>query len=305
VRRRGGELGLAAVVGLGLGLVAGCGERGLDANRGTAAALEATPRSDDDAVATVDGRTIHVSDVALQAREAGVPARVALEQLIDAEALVSEAKRRGLDGDTALRSVRTAAEVRGYLRAIFEKEVRPETIPVRELRRGYNARTNVFDHSEYVDVWHILSPLAKHAAPAERDRARAIATEVARRARGVRSADEFKAIADAILPTPAPALKVERVITARDGWTSKAFSYPAFDQLKEPGAVSSVIETEFGYHVIYLNRRIPPRHATLDEAAAELRPALFPEFQRREFARFMDEVATHHQVSVYPDRLAR
>jgi peptidyl-prolyl cis-trans isomerase C len=92
------------------------------------------------------------------------------------------------------------------------------------------------------------------------------------------------------------------VITARDGWILTSYSYPAFE-LKQPGATSGVVETDYGYHVIYLNRRIPARHVSLAEAAPQLRAGVFPKYQPQAFLRFCAEATTRHEVVVRPERL--
>lgn len=261
------------------------------------------PSSDDAIVATVDGRPIRAGEIATQARAAGTSAKQALDDLIDAELLAGEAARRGLDKEHDVQLAVRQAAARRLLETTFEKEVTPSSLSERDLRRGYNAQRNMFDHSEYVDTWHILSPADAKAPPEEKQAARAVAEQIAKRARGIGSAEAFKALATEIAPPPGKQLKLEQIITARDGWVVPEYSIPAFDQLKKPGDTSTVVETSFGYHVIYLNRRIPPRHATLDEAKPELTQYLFPPYQRAEFSRFVSEAMVKHRVEVHPERV--
>jgi hypothetical protein len=266
--------------------------------------LTAEAAAGDEVVATVDGRPILASQVAEQARASGTSVREALAALTTAEVLAGEAVRRGYDRDRDALLAAKQAGVRRYLHVSFEKEVVPGDIPHNVVRRFYNARRNMYDHSEYVDVWHILTPVDEKAAPEARARARATAEEVARRAKSVKGEAEFQAIAGAVPPPEGgKPLKVERIVTARDGWVLTAFSYAAFDQLAKPGDVSRVVETSYGYHVIYLIKRIPPLHQSVDDASTEIRAALFPDFQRAEFLRFADEAKKLHAVTVHPERL--
>lgn len=267
--------------------------------------LVAQPAAGDEVVATVDGRPITASQVATQARAAGVAPKEALEQLITAEVLAGEAARRGLDRDPEAREAARAQAVRRYLQVGFEREVTPASIPTAQLRRAYNANRNMFDHSTYIDVWHILTPVPKGATEAQKAQARAIAEEVRKRARGVKSAEQFQAIAQEVSPPPWDAFKVERVMTARDGWVLTSFSYPAFDQLKKPGDVSQVVETDYGYHVMYLIRFIPEEHKSLEEAAPLLRAGIFPEHQRQTFKRYLEEAMLGHKIEKHDERLPR
>ncbi len=266
--------------------------------------LTAEAKAEDEVVATVDGRPIRASQIALQARSAGTSAKQALDDLVTAEALAGEAARRKLDRDRDVLEAARAAAVRRYLHEDFESANGPEAIPMRAVKRTYNANVNMFDHSEYVDVWHILvvAPPDKVPEP-QRKAARAVAEEIARRARGV-SELEFKALSQLLSPPAGgPPLKLERIVTARDGWVLTTFSYPAFDQLKKAGDTSTVVETSYGYHVMYLVKRIPPLHMSVDDAAAQIRANLLPEFQRAEFLRFADEAARKHAIVLHPERL--
>jgi hypothetical protein len=265
--------------------------------------LTALATDDDAVIATVDGRPIRASDVALQARARGSSARVALDDLVTAEALVSEAARRRLDRDRDALDAARARAVRRLLAVAFESETTPDKLPARDIRRYYNAHVNQYDHSLWVDVWHILVPVDKNADAAARAAARAIAGELATKAKGIGDADAFKALAAAATPPPGQAFKVEQILTARDGWVEKPFSYAAFDQLKQPGDTSTVVETSYGYHVIYLNRYIPAVHLTIAEATPQILPALFPPWQRHELMLFLDDAKSHHHVEVHAERL--
>jgi peptidyl-prolyl cis-trans isomerase C len=237
--------------------------------------------SQDEVVATVDRRAIRAGEIAAQARAAGSTAKQALDDLIRAELLTGEAARRGLERDRDVQLAIRQSAAHRLLESDFETQVTPSSLPERLVRSYYNKHRNLFDHSEYVDVWHILCP------------DRASAEDIAKRARGIGSADAFKALADG------KPYKVEQIVTAREGWVETAFSHAAFDQLKAPGDTSSPIETRYGFHVLYLNRRIPPRHLTLDEA----RPEMFPEAQREEFKRYLNEAMRRHHVEEHAERI--
>jgi hypothetical protein len=266
-----------------------------------AAPLVAEAPATDEVVATVDGRPIRASQVALQARAAGTSAKQALDDLVDAELLVSEARRRRVDQSQDVEDAARTATVRRLLQTVFEAEVTPRAIPQLLVKRLYDDNKSLLDHDVKIDVWHILVPTDKKMPPAEQAAARTAAEELARRARSVRDADAFVALAPTV-KAPMPA-KAERVVTEKNGWTVHEFSYPAFEQLHQPGDTTSVIETGFGYHVMFLNRFQPAEHVPFSEAEATLRGKLFPEFQRREFVHFAERIAGSHEIVVHPERL--
>jgi hypothetical protein len=137
--------------------------------------------------------------------------------------------------------------------------------------------------------------------PEEKQQAGAAAEELARRARGVHGVPEFKALAATV--KSARPTRAEHVVTEKDGWTRKEFSYAAFEQLHKPGDTSSVIETPYGYHVLYLVGFVPARHTSFAEAEPELRKGVFPEFQKPELIHWLDTLAGSHTVEIHPERI--
>ena len=264
----------------------------------TSLAVPALELAPDEVVATVDGRPISRSAVATQAQLAGLSPRQALEELVTAELLYGEAQRRELRlGKDDSEQVR-AALVRRLLATGFEREVTPDGIPTKILQKGYASNTTVFFHSEYADVWHILVSVAAKAPATERQAARDRASQILAKARGVKDLAAFQALAT----SEGPGLRLEHIITARDGWTLKEFSYAAHD-IAKPGQVSEVVETAYGFHVIYLVRRIPAEHQTLEQATPRLKPLIFPTWQRQRFLEWTAELSAKHHLEVHAERL--
>ncbi len=282
-------------------MMAGCHRATSESSGRFLVPLVAEAAPDDAVVATVDGRPIHASDVALQARARGSDARQALSDLIDAEVLAGEAARRGLDRDHDAEESAESSAVRRLLEKTFESEVTAATVPEAVLKHVYEKNRSTLDHDTQADLWHILIPVDKTMTAEQKNAARAAAEELARRARGVASVEKFQALAETV-KAPRPAHS-EHVVTERDGWTLKEFSYPAFDQLHKPGDTSDVVETSYGFHVMYLVGFRPPRHTTFAEAEPELRKGIFPEFQKPEFIHWSDRLAGSHQVDVHADLL--
>jgi len=296
------RLTLCGLVFVAAGACHRAGRGATTTTNGPAIPLVAEPAArDDEVVATVDGRAIRASDVAAQARARGVDAKTALRDLVDAEVLAGAAAARGLDRDRAVVAAAKQEMVRRWLAVEFEPKTGAAAIPERLIRRTYNKNINLFDHSEWVDVWHILAPTPAGASDAVKAQAKADAEEIARRAKGL-DEEAFKALAKTPRKAGDP-YKLERIMTARDGWTLKEFSYPAHDLLKKPGDTTPVVETSYGYHVIFLIKRIPPIHVPFEEAASTLREKLLPDFQRAELSRRVDELMRAHAVTVHPERI--
>lgn len=259
--------------------------------------LTAQASENDPVVATVDGRPIRASEVAVEARARAVSAKEALDDLVTAEVLAGEAARRGIDKNLDAEEAAEATAVRRLLATQFEREVTPASVPMSLIRQIYEKNKQQLDHDLEIEVWHILVP-TKNRPPEEKPAARAAAEELAKKARTVKSLDEFKALAKDI-----PGARYEHIVTEKDGWTLKEFSYPAFEQLKKPGDTSTVIETSYGFHVLYLVKYFPAEHQSLAQAEPELRKGVFPEFQKPEFLHYVERIAGNHSVEEHAERL--
>jgi peptidyl-prolyl cis-trans isomerase C len=276
-------------------VVVGCSHKASD--KAPVAGLQAA--SADEVVATVDGRPIYASDVARQARARGTSAKEALSDLVDAEVLAGEAQRRKLDHDLEVVDETKGAMVRRYLHETFEPSVHPSDVPDQIVRREYQRNLPNLNHDTYADVWHFVVSIRPDAPKDQLAAARQRAIELGKKARGM-TVDQFKELAKS------EGLRNEEIITARDGWVQRPFSEAAFTQLKKPGDVTyDPPQTTFGFHVEYLIRWIPPAHITLSEAAPKIREKLFPEMQKRFFAKFVDEAMSRYHIVTHPEHLPK
>lgn len=274
-------------------VIAGCSRNGGEHGPTAPLAAEAA----DEVVATVDGRPIYASAVAMQARARGVDRKSALADLVDAEVLAGEAARRGLDHDLEVRDETKGALVRRYLATGFEREVTVDEVPDPLVHREYQKRLPYLNHGIYADTWHILVAVPKGAPPAVKEQAKARAELIMKRARGLSLADFQKLGAD-------EKLLVEEVVTARDGWVERPYSEAAFTQLKKPGdTTTSLVETSYGFHILHLAKWIPAEHISISEAAPKIREGVFPEFQKHAFAKLVDEAMARHKIELHPDHL--
>lgn len=115
----------------------------------------------------------------------------------------------------------------------------------------------------------------RRAVDAEVARRRALAEELRRRARaaaGASAAEEFAALARQHSDDAATRERGGALGLFRRGAHAGAFDDAAF-ALKE-GEVSAVVRTDFGFHLIRLERREPARALTFEEAAPEIRRRL-------------------------------
>lgn len=162
-----------------------------------------------------------------------------------------------------------------YAEALRADLTRSLAIPDAEIRAYYEKHRDdpKFRRPALVTASHILvdaraARVAGDRAEIERLRQRA---ETARR-RAV-AGESFAALARELSHDPATRERGGDLGSFARGTHTRAFDDAAF--ATKPGAISPVVETEYGFHVVAVSAHEPARTLTLAEAAPEIRRRLF------------------------------
>lgn len=140
----------------------------------------------------------------------------------------------------------------------------PYLLVARERGLGEDTLRAAYDaHPEWeLDVRHVIRMAEAGAPPAERERALQEAEEVLRRAR---AGDDFAGLAAEFSEEPGAAGRGGLLEPGREGsWVQPFWEAAA---ALEPGQVSDVVETEYGFHVLRLDARRPVPFEEADRAA--------------------------------------
>jgi peptidyl-prolyl cis-trans isomerase C len=224
---------------------------------------------DDPVVAKVDGQPIHLSDLkdatqSLPENLRGLPPQtlypMLLDQLIDARALVSEARKTGLDKDpTVVRAV-TSAEDRALENAVLTKEVAP-TVTDDAVRARYDKEIAGKPGAEEVHAKHILVE--------SEDLAKKIIGEL-------KGGADFAALAKQYSKDPSGAQQGGDLGFFKKDEMVPEFADAAFAM--KPGEYSQApVHTQFGWHVILLVERRQAEAPTFEQARDELRQKMIQE----------------------------
>ncbi len=230
-------------------------------------------------------RSIVVDDAAVEARIAtirsGFPDEEAFEAQLDSwntslYILRGEARRDLLVEQVLESAVFAGVEIDpGSVRAFYEEHPAQFTE-----RGGVRAR-------------HILIGVSPDAAEPERAEAR----ERARRLRlDAAEGADFEALAREHSDDPGSAANGGDLGLVVEGQTVAAFEAALF--ALEPGGLSDVVETPFGFHVIQMVERRDGRVAPFEEARGPIGDLLLQQEQQTRAAAFIEELKTQYEVRI-------
>jgi peptidyl-prolyl cis-trans isomerase C len=267
---------------LAFALVAGC-EKG---SPPSVASGTAHVRLDTRTAALVGGVAIPVSLVTDVARARKAPPRVALDLLI-VDALAAEGGRAaGEDRDPsvawgleAIRASSTTERIRTDSRAAGP----PTDAEVEELTRSDWRDVAL---PEQVKVVHAIVRRPKDAS--QEEAARALASQLAPSLAGAKNEDDFESRAKEFPHGPFEIIVEHLPAFVSDGRTAEgepgsldaAFVRAGF-ALRKPGDTSGVVASPFGWHVIRLVERRPPKVLPVEERRARFADEVY-EFRGRE-----------------------
>jgi peptidyl-prolyl cis-trans isomerase C len=155
------------------------------------------------------------------------------------------------------------------VQSLVEQQIRPGVeVTDQEVEEFYQGNPQMFQRPEQVRARHILMAVEQGAD--EETKADAKARAEAARKRAL-SGEDFATLATELSDGPSAPNGGDLGFFSADRMVP-AFAEAAF--ALEPGAISQVVETQFGYHVIKVEERRPASTQSLEEVKDPLRNAL-------------------------------
>jgi len=241
-------------------------------------------------VATFKGGAITVEDVNRQINTLPPMVRMRfqsanarkdyVEGLARIELLSREAIRRGLQNDPDVQENLKKILAQKALQQALEQGAPQPTDD--DVKAWYDAHLSEFQRPETIDVQHLFLSADEKADPARRKTRAADAQKLLARARALKPDDEKGWVELVKANSDDPATKnlggdLQSVplanLQARQG-TEVADAAKA---LESPGALSPVVSTAKGFHILRLKARTPARTQPLEEVKAQIRNRLFGE----------------------------
>jgi hypothetical protein len=258
-----------------VGLVTCCGN---DDSRSLDEDIALMPRkvSRSNVLAWVDDVPILVEDLKHQMGDDSThDTSDALQSLIQHELLAQEARRRGLHADPQVERQQRISLANLLILREFEQKFTKKDIPYKLVKATRKNSESFHRRAKMI---------------AAKIREVALARPLTQK--------EFKQIASKMQKDyPKVIIGAEHFNTPKRGFTVPSFADAAF-ALKKPGEISPVVRTHYGYHVIYLNRRLPARNRPLSEAEDEIRERIFDQAREQAFMLWIKELEERHKGTV-------
>ncbi len=255
--------------------------------------------ADDREVASIGDNSITVANVVDVMSSGGYEeneqgAREALDYLIDFQLILMEARNEGLDSSPEYQQRMEEAKNQLLIRKLIEVEVHNKAIPTEEdLMRTYEERGG---DREEIRTRHIMAAVPA-GAPEEEDREKREKIEKVLAMAG--KGEDFAELAREYSEGPSAPRGGDL------GFRPKGTVDPDYEEAAfalQPGEISDIVRTKFGYHIIKLEER---RIRTIDDVRDNLKESLEVSNRVRLQKEFMAGVDQRADVKYLGDGIAR
>jgi len=209
-----------------------------------------------------------------------------LDNMINQKLLYREALKQNIKEDAAVKKqIEDATRdivIRGYIKKEVERGV---VVSDDDAKAYYDANKDKFMEPEKIRVSHIL---VNNEAEAKD-----ILT-------GLNGGADFAALAKEKSQCPSKDKGGDLGLLAR-GQTVPEFEQAAF--ALQPGQLSEVIKTQFGYHIIKVTEKQPGKERSFDEAKDQIKQTLLSQKQKEYFDSLLIELKDKNKVVIYKDVL--
>jgi peptidyl-prolyl cis-trans isomerase C len=219
----------------------------------------ATQRTIEQVLLVQEARRFGIEPDELQVARA---AKMAEEQSGGRASLEAKLKNTGSSYDEFLDIIREIETMKAYI----NQQIKPNVeVTEQDIADYYAANPELFDADERVHAYHMIFIVGEDAAPdvlaAARQQAEAARTRV------VKGDADFMAVAKELSQGPSAP-------TGGDlGWVTRGqLVQPLSDAVfsLEPGEVSEVVQSRFGFHVATITDHRPAEKISLDEASGQI-----------------------------------
>ena len=181
------------------------------------------------------------------------------------------------------------------IKALIDKEVMQKvSVSDQQVRAYYDENPNMFRRPEQVRASHILIQVPQGADQAKRDQA--LATIKALKVR-IDNGEDFASLAMENSEGPSKAKGGDLGFFGREQMV-KPFSDAAF--ALQPGQISDVVETQFGYHLIKVTERQDEQTMAFNDVKEAISSRLRQEEESKKIDAYLENLKEHADIKRFP-----
>jgi len=207
-----------------------------------------------------------------------------LDTMVVRELIMQEAQKEGIDKSPAVAAKLEDLKKRVIVEAFLKKKVEDSAnIPDTELKAFYDKNIDKFKTGEQIRASHILVKSEAEAKDLEKQ---------------LKAGGNFEELAKKHSIDGAAAKGGDL------GWFGKGSMLPDFEKvafsLKE-GAVSGIVPTKFGFHIIKVTGKRAAGTRSFEEMKDQIKAAMAPEKQQETFKKIKEDLKKNAKINVKED----
>ncbi len=222
-----------------------------------------------------------------------------LRQTYLIRALAEQAKQEGLDQDPMVQAkIRRSNERMLYLLKLKELDAQPVPDFEQAAREQYLGNPDKYTIPEKVEAQHIMIATTDRL-PVYHDR-----DEALKIAKKVKAEVDAGGVFDDLVTLYSEDVPTRKNKGSLGVFTQGSMVKPVDDAvfaMHEPGQISDIVESPFGFHIIKLVNRFPPRKMTLKEVQPKIIETMKSEFVQKRRETYFDEILKKNKASIYED----
>jgi len=224
---------------------------------------------------------------------------VLLKRIVEAMVFSEAAKKEGIDKNPAIKE-QTELLVNDFLAVEYLKLKADRNIYVSEeaIEQYYRINKDEFKLPERVSARHILVKAGKDAGETDKASALNKAKDIVEK---IKAGKDFAELANEFSEDPGTKGRGGDLGYFSRGKMVKPFEDAAFSL--EPGSISEIVETKYGYHIIRLEDRKPEEAQSLKEVKDRIKKKLFEDFKQAKIKEIMDSAMKDAGVKIYTEKL--
>jgi peptidyl-prolyl cis-trans isomerase C len=235
-----------------------------------------------------------------------------LDNYVAKRLLLQEALKSGFDKRPDVQAAVEAARDSAIFDQYIKDVVAPNVVTNAEVRKFYDEHQDDFRLPESVKVRHIVITWNQRPKPDAMEKIKTVATEIRSGAPSPRDAtpEMQKVLLNRFAAAARQSSEDGAASSGGDlGWVIKGSLDKSFEEAAfalKPMTMSGIVESQFGYHLIFVEDKKPPRPQAFDEVKSDIREYLMTQHAADVMGsvkRLTNELRSNSKIAFYPENL--